>query len=266
MSIPITAWVISLDASQEPVKQLTESLTEQGFRVQIFPAVDGRQAMPEVIDGEKLSQLRSMVNRRSPLTPSEVGCYLSHYRLIKKAFAEGEQKVLIFEDDVVVEEGLYPLVQSIFDLGPQAHLVRLMALKLRKRRVVGELTGQHELVRPLRGALGAQGYIVNRDGMRKIIEFGRTISMPIDKLYDSFFLFGLNCYSVEPHAMHETVHPSSIAKRDKESVPAWVYVAWHVNKLYRSLLRKVNYLMNLGEYWGGEKPGDLPGKSARLRD
>lgn len=263
----IKAWVITLNKTTEPVQALKAQLESQGFEVVFYDAVDGRDSMPELQEGESLSQFRSLINRKAPLTHSEVGCYLSHLRLIKWAYEEGLEHIFILEDDVVLEDGVYDLVDSIMKLGPKAHMVRLMSLKIRKRKILQPLSGRYQLVRPTRGALGGQGYVLNRIGMKKLLDYGSTLYMPVDKLFDSFFMFGLNSYNVEPHAIYETLHESSIKKTkgiiDKR---AWVKASWRMNKLYRSIFRKADYLSNLKEYQGAEKPDKSIGKSPRLRN
>jgi len=263
----IEAWIITLNPRSDSVTRLSADLSSQGFKVQCYDAVDGRQQTPVFKDGEKISYWRALVNRKARLTNSEVGCYLSHYRLIKQAYSKGLSHVVIFEDDIGIEEGLYDVVQKIVRLGPQFHLVRLMALKIRKRTILKSLSDDYDLVRATRGTLGTQGYVLNRQGMRKIIRFGATMRMPIDKLYDSFFLYGLNCYNVEPHIIYEQAHPSSVVKTaDGLSDSFVVNLAWRINKLYRSIMRRVNYLININDYKGATKPDYELGKSVRLRN
>lgn len=262
----IEAWIITLNPHSDAVQSLSSALSSQGFRVHYYAAVDGRQQMPELKEGERISELGSLINRKAPLTRSEVGCYLSHFRLIKQAHARGAEQVVIFEDDVIVEEGLYQVIKEILKLDSSYHLVRLMSLKLRKRNIIKPLFGDYQLVRATRGTLGTQGYVLNRQGMEKIIKFGATLRMPIDKVYDSFFMFGLNCYNVEPHLIHEQVHQSSIKKTDGNIDNRWlINLGWRVNKFNRSVMRKLNYLMNFKEFSRATMPSKTVGKSARLR-
>lgn len=265
MSIP--AWIITLNSTAPNVVSLKSSLEEQGFEVAFFDAVDGRKSTPTLEADESISQFKSLINRKAPLTNSEIGCYLSHYRLIKQAYQQGKEHVLIFEDDVIIEPGLFNLVNEITKLGENAHMVKLMALKIRKRKVLKTLSGDYQLVRPVRGSLGAQGYVLNREGMKRILDYGATLYMPIDKVYDSFFMFDLNSYNIEPHAIYETVHESSI-KKTKGIIDnrAWVKASWRLNKLHRSILRKLDQLKHRDEYQGATKPSAPPGKSSRLRD
>lgn len=262
----IAAWIISLNPDTDAVQSLLASLQQEGIDARIFPAVDGRHQMPALLPGETLSQTRALIYRKAPLTRSEVGCYLSHLRAIRNAYEQGLSHACIFEDDVVIEPGLGALLHALVALDADAHLVRLMELKIRKRKIVQPLGAGFTLTRPQRGALGAQGYVLNRTGMKKIIDASHPLYMPFDKLLDSFFLFDLHCFSVEPHAIYERLHPSSIIKtRGILDRRPWVVVAWHLNKLYRSLRRRLHYLAHRSEFDPAEKPVQVQGKSERIR-
>lgn len=264
MTIP--AWIITLNPEGENTRKLVADLHAQGMEANLFAAVDGRQQTPPLEHDEKISPTKSLINRRALLTNSEIGCYLSHYRLIKQAYARGDSHVLIMEDDIAIEPHLKAVVDEIVQLPENFHLVRLMSLKIRKRKVIKNLFPPYQIVRPTRGALGTQAYVVNRAGMEKILSFGAEMCMAIDKLYDSFFLYGLHCYCLEPHCVEELVHESSIKKaRTQLDERLWIKAVWHANKLYRSIWRRIDFFKNFSEYQGAVKSSTKPGKSARLR-
>lgn len=262
----INAWIIALNPQNPVALDLQRTLIEQGINAEIKPAVDGRQTMPTLQGREQLSQRKALIYRKAPLTSAEVGCYLSHYRLIQQAWDQGLSHICLFEDDVAAEPGLGDLLRGIVALDDSAHLVRLMSLKIRKRKIVQELPGGYTLVRPLRGALGTQGYVVNRAGMERILAFGATIYLPIDKLYDNFFLYDLNCFSVEPHAVYEIVRPTSVKKAGAKKNNNWMLnLHWQMSKLMRSIRRRIYYIAHYKHFHPASKPKDRQGKSARIR-
>ncbi|HVL02420.1 MAG TPA: glycosyltransferase family 25 protein [Dongiaceae bacterium] len=264
--MPINAWIISLNPGAETAQNLKNTLQDAGIDAQMFPAVDGRREMPALDAGERVSQTKALIYRKARLTTSEVGCYLSHLRLIKQAYAQHHSHVCIFEDDVVAEPGLGDLIKDVVQLGEDFHLVRLMTLKIRKRKLLQKLPSGYTLTRPERGALGCQGYVLNRTGMKKIIDASAAIYMPIDKVVDSFFLYDLHCFSVEPHAIYEQMHNSSIIKTaGKLDKRPWVTILWHLNKLYRSIRRRLHYIKHYSAYYPTVKPEGKLGKSQRIR-
>ncbi len=264
--MPVTAWIIALNPENPVALELCQTLQEQGIDAEIRQAVDGRQSMPVIQGREQLAQQRALAYRRAPLTSAEVGCYLSHYRLIQQAWDQGLSHICLFEDDVVAEDGLGDLLRCVVAQDDNKHLVRLMSLKIRKRKVVSPLSGAYQLVRPVRGALGTQGYVVNRSGMAKILNYGARIYMPIDKLYDSFFLYDLNCFSVEPHGIYELSRQSTIAKpKGNIDTRLLTTLLYNLNKLHRSIMRRWHYLRHRADYQPATRPAISLGKSARLR-
>ncbi|CBL46962.1 Putative galactosyl transferase [gamma proteobacterium HdN1] len=262
----VTAWIIALNPENPVANALERSLRDQGILASIRPAVDGRKEMPSLQGRERLNQRDAVLYRQTELTATEVGCYLSHYRLIQEAYDTGLSHICLFEDDVVAEHGLGDLLREIAALEDTFHLTRLMSLKIRKRKLARPLSHGYSVVRPLRGALGTQGYVVNRTGMKEILDFGANIYMPIDKLYDSFFLYNLNCYSVEPHAIYETSRKTSVEKtRQPGRRNLSTFILWQLSKLRRSLRRRLHYLTHRAEYYPATKPNSTLGKSERIR-
>ncbi|MCK4564670.1 MAG: glycosyltransferase family 25 protein, partial [Verrucomicrobia bacterium] len=75
-------FVITLDPKSPGVRGLLDELARQGIAVDLFSAVDGRRGVPPLEPGEEVDQQKALLRKRAPLNSSEVGCYLSHYRLI----------------------------------------------------------------------------------------------------------------------------------------------------------------------------------------
>lgn len=262
----IAACIIALNPENPVAIELQRYLREQGFETFIRDAVDGRKEMPTLQGQEQLSQHKALIYRRAELTTTEVGCYLSHYRAIRDAYDTGLSHVCVFEEDIVAEPGLGDVIRDIAQLDESAHLVRLMLRKVSKRKIVKQLPSGYTLASPVRGALGAQGYVVNRAGMKKILDFGATIYMPIDKLYDSFFLYGLNCFTVEPHPVYELMRPTSVRKPPKaKNLPIHMILRWHLHRLERSFHRRVHYALHFSRYFPAAKPKKALGKSQKIR-
>jgi len=189
-------------------------------------------------------------------------------RAIKKAYALGYEKLCLLEDDVEIEPEFGRALREINNFIEDFEFVRLMALRVRKRKIVREmLQGSHRLTRPERGVLGAQGYVINRQAMEKIIQYASNIFEPIDKVYDHYWEFGLHQYGVEPHLLWERPHPSSILKSNvKRSRVGFYY--YLIRPLIKGLLSKKrnSYLKTYSEaLYPAELPPEKPGRTARMK-
>ncbi|MEX1668160.1 glycosyltransferase family 25 protein [Zhongshania guokunii] len=253
--------VISLEPDTADVRDLLRKLAALGFKPQLFAAVDGRSAMPVLRAGESVDQASSLLRRRAILSNAEVGCFLSHARAIREAYAKGAQHLLLLEDDVEIRDGLAEVAEAILALPAEAEMVRLMGLKRRRRKVVASIAERWQLVRPLRGWCGTQGYIINRSGMEKFIRHASCMSQPIDGFYDCYWETGIRCYGIEPHVIAERQRPSSIAKPWGSMKPSRKTVLrWHVFKLARGLIMRRYRLRYLREFY----PNQLPDPSIKF--
>lgn len=260
--------VISLNSQAENTLVLMNTLAEQGVEASIFAAVDGRQVMPALESGERFSHSLAMLRHKKILTSGELGCYLSHLRAVREAYQAGYEFLCVIEDDVVIEKNFAAVLVALMQRS-DLDMVRLMALRLRERKVLGDIANTgHQLTRPVRGAVGTQAYLMNRAGMKKFLDYAQAIYEPVDKVFDHFWLFDLHVYGVEPHTVYELEHETSIAKKVAVSVagPSVLErLLFHPVKLWFSLRRHSYRLRNRRDFSSAEMSAESPGRSARMR-
>ncbi|MFA7553092.1 MAG: glycosyltransferase family 25 protein [Spongiibacteraceae bacterium] len=253
--------IISLNPASADCRRLLNELNQQGLTTEIFSAVDGRHATPAFVGDEVLDLKATLKYRRSALTSSEIGCYLSHLRAIRNAYENGIEKLCLLEDDVRLEPHFAEVLAAAFELPNTIEFIRLMGLKVHRRKLLQPVNDNYALTRPLKGLCGTQGYIINRCGMIKVLEFGKTISEPIDKLYDHFWKMDLRTYSIEPHIIWEEASSSSVAKKNtSSSVKKLPDLKSFVAKKRRSLNRYAYLLTHSNEFFPAKKPKQKPGK------
>ncbi|GAA3967887.1 glycosyltransferase family 25 protein [Allohahella marinimesophila] len=266
--------IITLDPTMERAQILRAELEAAGIEAEFFSAVDGRRGFPDLRPDERLDQDAAMHYRMTPLGSAEVGAYLSHFRAIKTAYDEGIEQLCLFEDDVHLEPAFHSVLTELRELPVDFEFIRFMALKRQPRKLVRGLAGSENseqaywLTRPLRGTLGGQGLLINRQGMEKLISYGRRIFMPIDKLYDHYWETGLHCFVVEPHIIWETAKPTTIPKPDFE--PVTPRLRGKLNrtliKMQRSVHRRLYLLKHREAFFPtSKKPPASIGRSPRIR-
>lgn len=264
----IPCWIISLNPESVSSLTLSQALSAQNVAHEFFPAVDGRIGMPVLQGREHLNIRRSLLRHRRLLNSSEIGCYLAHYRAVGKALDSGLEHICILEDDVMPEPAFAATLTALEDLPEDVEMVRLMALRIRRRKQLSLLHGldHHHLVRPERGWCGAQGYVLNRRGMRKIIERGWNIFEPIDKFYDHFWEYGLRQFGVEPHVIYEIEHPSSIRKTPSPvQIPLLLRLLAPFHKASFSSSRHRYLKGHADEFYPAEWPAERMGRTKRMK-
>jgi glycosyl transferase family 25 len=258
--------VITLDQHAESVRELIGNLPTLSVGAEVFNAIDGRKALPSLQDDEILDQTLAIKERFIPLTNTEVACYLSHLRAIKQAYRDGVEKLCLLEDDVAVEDNFAACLNKIFALPDEYQFVRLMGLKRHKYKVLEPIDPQTSLVRPVKGLCGAQGYVINRQGMEIVIQKGSRICEPIDKFYDHYWEWGLKSFAVIPHIIWEKPSSSTIAKesRVKAARGFWLKLRFHYLKIARSFRRHWYILCHWSEFRPTTKPAKYLGRTPRI--
>lgn len=266
MSIPCR--IISLDPAGPLAVALVAELNAQGIQPEFVPAVDGRRGLPSLLGREMFDDRKALIRHGRLLRPAEVGCYLSHYRALQQAWDEGLERICLLEDDVGLEPDFARVLAAIKALPDDVEFVRLMALRIRKRKVLSPLPncGSHRLVRPERGWCGTQGYVMNRAGMRKVLDAAWRIYEPIDKFYDHFWEYGMRHYGVEPHVIYEHEHPSSIQKQAeaKATIPLLYRLLAPLEKWSFSRSRHRYLKENHAGIYPAEKPAVPMGRTRRI--
>ena len=257
-----------MDPDSARVQELSNLLVDQNLTYEIVLGADGRKEFPPLEEGESIDQIKSLKTRLIELTKSEVGCYLSHFRTIKKAYNAGLEHVCILEDDVLIEPDFKEVLCLLETASDEFEHIRLMGLKRHKRKNVCRVGENHQLTRPVKGLCGTQGYILNRRGMEKVIKHGNIITEPIDKFYDHFWDIDLRSYCIEPHVVWErAIIKSSISKlsRNRATKPITKRFRKHLIKLQRGLKRRIYILKHWKEFFLAKKPEGAMGRTARIR-
>ena len=103
--MPPPIWVINLARSTERRAYITAHLEALGLPFEIAPAVDGRELTPEEL-AEVYDPVQAIAAIGREMSPSEIGCALSHLRLYQRMATENIDTALIIEDDASIHADL----------------------------------------------------------------------------------------------------------------------------------------------------------------
>ena len=188
-------YVINLDRDVERMASLAGSLRGLNLTYVRVSAVLGK----EVPDWEKLVdvELYGARNRLPMPRPGEVGCYLSHLKVMEEFLRTDAPWCVILEDDVEVRP---ECVEVLAALGQKDDwdLVKLFCfhsgLPVRKRA----LTPTHHLVVHLTRTTSSAAYAVNRRAAETLLKSMRPISEQVDHALERPWETGLRVRGVRP--------------------------------------------------------------------
>ena len=205
------AFVISLPEAGERRQKITAQLQSCGMPYSFVDAVDGRgfdvSAHPDYDREKRLKYFGR------DLLGGEIGCFLSHKKLLQKIVQENIVCAVILEDDATVLSSLPAVSKALMALKKRPDLVRFLGsdkVNKSKHKVIENLAGEINLARLQSTPGGAHGYFVSNEGARKLLKKMDKIFIPIDTLMGYSWQTGVaNLATVPSPVLHGSTDEES---------------------------------------------------------
>ena len=231
--VTVPVYVINLERDRARRSFMEGTLGSMGVEAEFVPGVDGQKLTDDELAMYDRDRCRRVYG--SDMRPGEIGCYLGHYRLYERLLREGVKLALILEDDVHIDPAL-PAIMSEIENMPLRDWSIIHLRSGRGKVYSGEGTAFHGRVLAKLGTghtvqllrthiLSGGAYFINQDGLRRMVEFGRRIFMPIDHTMDRFWENGILPIVVRPLPVgHNNQFSSSIGNHgwDHETPFSWL--------------------------------------------
>ena len=212
MAVDIQAQVISLASAVEKRAAAAGHFEGCPFQWAFFEASDGSRPALPYRRGQALKRMGRELER------SELGCFDSHYRVLREFRGQAsDQFLLVCEDDVRVDfsfdfEALARAMQKA-----NVDYIRLYSRRVPSARHIAYWRNRW-LIRYRWEPFGTQCYLVSARGAQRLTGNLTFMARPIDNEFDRFWENGLPSYSLFPHPVLEIDSPSSIVRdRPKSS-------------------------------------------------
>jgi len=189
VTIPI--YLINLDRSPERLEHMRTQLARFGLPYERLAAVDGSRA-----DAEVLRHARATAGCR-PLRPGEIGCFASHYAIWRGMVEQGTPRVLVLEDDIVIDDSFAAAVEAV--ASTDLDFVRLSKLRPATGPALCRL-GAFEVIEdfsfPKLSGTGA--YVIGLEGARRLLAHAEVWNLPVDDYMDLAWLHGVRTLELSP--------------------------------------------------------------------
>jgi glycosyl transferase family 25 len=213
-------WVVSLERAPERRSFVVRAFTDAGLEHEVVDAVDGTTLSPD--ERRLYSRARSLFEVGRGLMEGEVGCALSHLRLLQRMVDEQIPEVLIVEDDIAPRPALGRLLARRDRLPGDRDIVTFCSLSSSSspRTVEGvALDVEHRVCTYRRMLFGAQCYLVTESAARRVLDVAYPIRMPYDELLFRRRPAHLRVYGVEPRAVALSPFDSELVARSAPPGP-----------------------------------------------
>ncbi len=170
---------------------------------EVAEAVNGRDA---VAQNQHPSRHGDLYRPRYPfpLSPGELGCFLSHRKCWQKILDAGWDYALIVEDDLSVDPDLWQAALALVESHADADsFIRLPAKRRETPVVVLDQTGDATLFLPRVIGLQTVAQVVGRNAAAHLLAASTTIDRPVDTFLQMHWVHGQRVETILPNGVSE---------------------------------------------------------------
>ncbi|WP_374594395.1 glycosyltransferase family 25 protein [Aquabacterium sp.] len=206
---PPLVLLINLDRSPDRLARCVPILERLGLPWERVPAVEGKALGPAVLAGLN-PQPAPHGEWFRPLTPGEIGCFLSHLRCWQLIESRQLPYALILEDDfdaydACTAERLARLAAT--SVGPNAwDVLKLTRVRQDAAEVADLGDGLKLMFGGKKGPEDATGYIVSRSGAAKLTPHREHLLRPVDFELKHYWERDLRVLSASPNFFWQVSH------------------------------------------------------------
>ncbi|KAF0355553.1 glycosyltransferase family 25 protein [Gigaspora margarita] len=198
-------YLITLKNRVDRRKKIEFLAKKLNLNIEIFPAITGE-------DKDALNELERVDDLG--LIPTQIACYVSHYKVYQSIINHGYESALILEDDVDFELNIESVITNAFKVLPSNWDLFYLGYCGYQEQNGHFVDGQnnsaaYKLYRSTYPYC-THGYAVSRAGAHKLVKMLTPISTTLDDRLAQLNSFGdINSYSIVPLAMIQWRSPSN---------------------------------------------------------
>ena len=214
MTEELRCYVINLDSSTKRLDGFNAAFKKTKLNIERVSAVDGKLIDIEAFSDENLC--KKQMGRG--LQPGEVGCYLSHKKVIEQFLSTNAPYAIVFEDDAIPNEGFEQTVITIIDKflkhNNSTAAVNLGAMDFKYSSKILAMNG-NVLRCTHRFPMLATAVLWTRQGAKTFLESALPITMPYDNFLRYLFSGTNTAFSIQPPIIRFSGVESDIAARNE---------------------------------------------------
>jgi len=247
LSDRLNFYVINLDRSVDRMERFKKDFEAFPIPFIRVPGVEGKDLVMPI---KEYNATKFFYNAGRKPSPTVIGCYLGHLKVLKTFLESDREFALICEDDVVPGPDTYEVIEQAIVHAETWDLLRLyvhrrdITFLYRSLSLPDKTTVQYGLYTQIGSTLCAAAYIVNRRATEILLQ--KLVPMPDQ--YDLALFQGRvgvrettvlpNCFLWSEHSDNTTI--DNISWCDSRKWKPWHIVFW-TRAFYRLRVRIVRY-------------------------
>ncbi|TMN34309.1 glycosyltransferase family 25 protein [Pseudoalteromonas sp. S2755] len=241
-------FLINLDSCTDRLEESTSQFNQFSLPFERISAVKGVDLDADVL-GASYCKIKNAKQYFRPLTLGEIGCYLSHIKVMSKIVELELPHAFIFEDDFQLHDDLAQIDQLIASLPFDWDMIKLFQSQKNKRTPIASfpLNKSLSLFMQNKVPAGTVAQLVSLQGAKKILSKSIPFGRPIDIDYQHFWEKDLSVFVMSPCPVRHGEKFASTIDRAPSVIGAKRYF-WRKqllqinkftkNKFYRRLVLK----------------------------
>lgn len=194
-SQPCPVLVINLRSSQDRWAKVSAELTRGGLVFERHEAVDGRRMSAEEL---KACAPWNPSAYFKPLSPGEVGCFLSHISVAERIVREGWERALVLEDDILLGDDFLARLRDLLAFsGKDFGLIKIEGA-LPGGKVAAVTAGGQRLMQHRRPPSRTAAQLWSQAGARQFLATCRPFHRPVDVHLKHWWEHGVEIAHVSP--------------------------------------------------------------------
>lgn len=240
MNLPII--LINLSESKGRLDRSQQELAKFNLVFERLEAVDGRKMTKAELDKLTLWDRSAFFK---PLSPGEVGCYLSHIAAAEKIVRENWPYALVLEDDFRLTPHFSDIISLVLrDAPKEFHIIKLQG-NMSGGEAIVNLSSDHKIIRHRSIPSQTVAQLWSLDGAKAFLNIARPLRRPVDVQLKHWWEGSLSIFHLSPPVVLDgdaQGTTSTIGTRKLKGVLNWLRrsrykltfsVQGHLNFIYR---------------------------------
>lgn len=207
--------VLSLKRARDRQTQIEELLRKANIPFEFFWGTEGNASDNPVM--QFYDERLRVRTKGEPLSPGQLGCFGSHYRIWQKCVND-QQPLIVLEDDAKFDSGLLnEFIANAHYFPDEAGCIRLFTNNTRNHKEfqIGQV-GSFQLLRYTKGPMSTMGYYLTPKGASMFLKSANPVFLSVDIYMDRYWVNNVLCCGVSPSIVSHDYGFESMIGYDKK--------------------------------------------------
>ncbi|MDW7548648.1 glycosyltransferase family 25 protein [Pseudoalteromonas peptidolytica] len=235
----LNIFLINLDSSKDRLKESARQFDKFNLSFERISAVDGASISNQELETHYSREKNARQYYRA-LTVGEIGCYMSHLKVLEEIVARQLPYAFVFEDDFQLQADLREIDSKVSALPFDWDMIKLYQSQKNRRTAFAthQIDSDLSLVIPNKVPAGTVAQLISFEGAKKILAHARPFGRPIDIDYQHFWekqvsvLLAFPCPVNHGEIFDSTVGREFLSRNEKGNF--WLKQRLQINKFFNN--------------------------------